>query len=101
MFHINKLEREYLMHLNWINLASNPCRLDSSTGQVADRYPEGANSNPTLVNIFQLTSTVSEYHEKYFGFLNKSKARTNTVDMILTFSCLTITGEKFQEEATC
>ena len=27
-------------------------------------YPEGASSNPARANIFQLTSTVSDYHEK-------------------------------------
>ena len=31
----------------------------------ADRYPEGASSNPARVNIFQLTSAVSDYHEKF------------------------------------
>ena len=53
-----KLSQEYLVQLNWIKLASNPCRLDSSTGRTADLYPEGANSNPARVNIFQLTSAV-------------------------------------------
>ena len=28
------------------------------------RYPEGASSNPTRVNIFQLTSAVLDYHER-------------------------------------
>ena len=60
-----KLSGEYLMHLNWIKLASNPCGLDSSTGRAADRYPEGASSNPTRINIFQLTSAVSDFHEKF------------------------------------
>ena len=32
-----------------------PLGLDSSTGRVVDQYPEGASSNPTEVNIFQLT----------------------------------------------
>ena len=58
------LSREYLVHLNWIKLSSNLCGLDSSTGRAADRYPEGASSNPAGVNIFQLTSAVSGYHEK-------------------------------------
>ena len=38
--------------------------LDSSTGRAADRYSEGTSSNPTRANIFQLTSAVSDYHEK-------------------------------------
>ena len=42
---------------------SNPCGLDSSTGRAADRYSEGASSNPVRVNTFQLTSAVSDYHE--------------------------------------
>ena len=29
-----------------------------------DRYSEGASSNPVQVNIFQLTSAMSDYHEK-------------------------------------
>ena len=49
-----KLSREYLVHLNWIKLASNPCGLDSSTGRAADRYSEGASSNPAQVNIFRV-----------------------------------------------
>ena len=53
-----KLSREYVVHLNWIKLASNPCELDSSTGRAADRYPEDASSNPARVNIFRLTSAV-------------------------------------------
>ena len=28
-------------------------------------YPEGASSNPTRVNIFQLTSALSDYYEKF------------------------------------
>ena len=59
------LSRAYLVHLNWIKLASNPCGLDSSTGRAADRYSEGASSNPARVNIFQLTLSVSDYHEKF------------------------------------
>ena len=59
------LSRKYLMHLSWIKLASNPCGLDSSTGRAADRYPEGASSNPAQVNFFQLTSALSDYHEKF------------------------------------
>ena len=42
---------------------SNPCGLDSSTGRAAD--PEGASLNPARVNIFQLTSAVLDYHEKF------------------------------------
>ena len=65
-----KLSREYLVHLSWIKLASNPCGLDSPTGRAADRYPEGASSNPVRVNIFQLPSTVPDYHENFlFMFL--------------------------------
>ena len=30
-----------------------------------DRYSEGASSNPARVNIFQLTSAVSDYREKF------------------------------------
>ena len=52
------------MHLSGIKLSSNPCGLDSSTGRVADRYPEGASSNSDGINIFQMTSAVSDYHEK-------------------------------------
>ena len=61
-----KLSRECLVHLNWIKLSSNSCGLDSSTGRAADRYPEGVSSNPAGVNIFQLTSAMSDYHEKIF-----------------------------------
>ena len=51
------------------------CGLDSSTGRAADRYPEGASSNPARINNFQLTSVVSDYREKFlstifdFGFM--------------------------------
>ena len=55
----------YRVHLNWIKVASNPYRLDSSTGRAVDRCPEGASSNPTRVNIFHLTSAVSDYHKKF------------------------------------
>ena len=44
--------------MHWINLASNSCGLDSSTGTGTDRYPKGASSNPTRINIFQLISSV-------------------------------------------
>ena len=60
-----KLSREYLVHLSWIKLASNPRGLDCSTGKAVDRCPEGASSNPARVNNFQLTSAVSDYHEKF------------------------------------
>ena len=43
---------------------STRCGLDSSTGRAADRYPEGASSNPAQVNLLQLTSAVSDYHEE-------------------------------------
>ena len=46
-------------------LASSPCGLDSSTDRAADRYPESASSNPPRVNIFRLTSSVSDCHEKF------------------------------------
>ena len=59
-----KLSQEYLVHLNWIKLASNPCGLDSSTGRVAYWYPEGASSNPGQVNIFQLTLAVSNFSSR-------------------------------------
>ena len=59
------MSQEYLVHLNWLKLASNPCGLDNSTGRAADRYPDDASSNPARVNIFQLTSVVSDYGEKF------------------------------------
>ena len=43
---------------------SNPTGLDSSTGRAADRYPESTNSSLGRVNVFQLTSAVSDYHDK-------------------------------------
>ena len=39
--------------------------LDSSTRRAADWYPASAHSNPARVNIFQLTSAMSDYHEKF------------------------------------
>ena len=60
-----KLSQEYLVHLSWIKLASNPRGLDSSSGRAADRNPEGASSNTARVKIFQLTSAVSDCHEKF------------------------------------
>ena len=39
--------------------------MDSSTGRAADRYLEAASSYPARVNIFQLISAVSDYHEKF------------------------------------
>ena len=53
------------MHLYWITLASNPCELDNSTGRAVDRYPEGASPSSARVNIFQLTSALSDYHETF------------------------------------
>ena len=50
------------------NVGSNEirtCGLESSTGRVADRYPEGAKSNLARVNTFQLTSALSDYHENF------------------------------------
>ena len=41
------------------------CGLDNSTGRAANWCPEGASSNPVRVNIFQLTSAVSDYREKF------------------------------------
>ena len=35
--------------------------------RVTDRYPEGASSNPARINIFQLTSALSDY-EKFLFF---------------------------------
>ena len=67
-----KLSREYFVHLNWIKPTSNPCRLDNSKGRATDWYPEGASSNPAPVYIFQLTSAVSDYHEKFL-FMNISE----------------------------
>ena len=34
-------------------------------GRAADWYPESASSNPARVNIWQLTSAVLDYHEKF------------------------------------
>ena len=59
------LSQEYLVHLNWIKLASKHCGLDGSTCSAADGYPESESSNPARVNVFQLTSEVSDYHEKF------------------------------------
>ena len=58
---------------------------------MADWYPEGASSNPTQINnIFQLIFTVSEYHQYiYSGHELKPSG------------ALPITGDKFQEGATC
>ena len=67
-----KLSREYVVYLDGIKLASSSCGLDSSTGSAVNRYPEGASSNPARVNIFQLTSAVSDYHEKTAKELVKS-----------------------------
>ena len=47
-----KLLWEYLMHLNWIKHASNPCGLNNSTGRAAGWYLKCASSNPSQVNIF-------------------------------------------------
>ena len=67
LFHDNltlpKSTEKHPLKLNK-KVASNPCGLDSSTGRAADRYPEGASSNPAVVNIFQLTSAVLDHHEK-------------------------------------
>ena len=60
-----KLSREYRVHLSWTKLVSNPCGLDNSTGRAAGRYSEDASSNPARVNIFQLTSAVSDFYEKF------------------------------------
>ena len=70
-----KLSREYLVHLNWIKFASNPCELDSLTSKAGHRYPEGANSNPAQVKIFQLTSAVSDHHE---NLINPPKFKSST-----------------------
>ena len=59
------LSREYLVHLNWIKLASDSCGLDSSTGGTVVWYPEVASSNPARVKIFQLTSAMSDCNEKF------------------------------------
>ena len=66
-----KLSREYLVHVSWIKLASNPCGLDSSRGRTAGRYPEGASSNPARVNIFQLTSAVLDYEKFLFMYISE------------------------------
>ena len=36
-----------------------------------DRYLEGASSNPARVNIFQLTSAVSDYHKNFCSVIFK------------------------------
>ena len=69
--------------MHWIKLALHSGRLDSSTGTLVDQYPEDASANPTQVNIFQLISTVSEYHQHIYSGHDP------------------ITGDKFQEGATC
>ena len=54
------------------------CIIIKLTGAVeADRYSEGASSNPTRVNIFQLTSAVSDYHEKFlFMYISEDDSET-------------------------
>ena len=49
-----------------------PLGLNSSTGKVVDSYPNGVSSNPTQVNIFQLTLAMSDYHEKFLFMYNLS-----------------------------
>ena len=44
-----------------------------------DRYPESANSNLARVNIFHLTSAVSDYDEKFL-FMNVSEDDSEIVD---------------------
>ena len=41
-----KSSRQYLVHLNWIRLATNPSWLDSSIGRAAVQKAEDASSNP-------------------------------------------------------
>ena len=61
-------------------LTSNPCGLDSSRDRAADRYPEGASSNPARVNIFKLTSAVSDYHQKFlFTYISKDDSETGCI----------------------
>ena len=70
------------MHLNWIKLASNPCGLDRPTGRAADRYPKGASSKLARVNIFQLISVVSDYHEKFlFIYISEGDSEINWVSL--------------------
>ena len=76
------------MLLNWIKLASNPFGLDHSTGRAADRYSEGANSNPARVNIFQLTSAVSDYHEKFLFKATNSSHQFYAVVVGLCGTCI-------------
>ena len=53
--------------------------LDSSTGRATDRYPEGTSSNLARVNIFQLTSAVSDYHEKFlFMYISEDDSEIKT-----------------------
>ena len=88
-----KLSREYLVHLSWIKLTSNPCGLDSSTSRAADRNPEGASSNPAWVNNFQLASAVSDYHEEFLFIITLIRTKTKMYRKILksvrnvTFFC--------------
>ena len=78
-----KLLWEYLVHLNWIKLASNPCELDSWTGKGADQYPEGVSSNPSRVNVFQSTLAVLrlswKVHVCLWGWFWKRIVETNLV----------------------
>ena len=53
-----------------------PCR-------AADRYPKGASSNSARVNIFQLTSSVSDYHEKFL--FEYSSEDDSEIDLITVF----------------
>ena len=79
--------------------ASNSCGLDSSTGRVADRYPENASSNPARVSIFQLTLAVSDYNEKliqgyvvlrdYIGLHNYTKLHTHFLIPLVDINSMT------------
>ena len=63
--------------------ASSPCGLDSSTGRAADRYPKRASSNPSRVNIFQLTLAVSDYHEKFLFMYISENDSEKKITLIL------------------
>ena len=46
-----------------------------------DRYPESASSNPARVNIFQFTSAVSDYHEKFlFMYISEDDYEIELLD---------------------
>ena len=70
--------------LTWVRFELAPSGIDNSTGPVAGWYPEGASSNPASVNTFQLTSVVSDYHEKFlFMYISEDDSEIKTNLMCL------------------